>query len=203
MLSQLSERGISKGGNNRRGGVGGCDDVAHEVGVVAEDGAGGVGAGEDAADAAGGVQSAAQVGPAGVEFLGGVGFVKDGEDEEGAGEVDVAVGGAVGADGLDAAAEGVVAAGQDTGVVRLADDVGELVGEVVLVDKGGVTDQIAVGVVGVERVAENDGGGVGGGHGDIGVGGAGVGGGQRVGARVVGDGEDGRDIGNRFPKTHL
>ncbi len=173
MLSQLSERGISKGGNNRRGGVGGCDDVAHEVGVVVEDGAGGVGAGEDAAYAAGGCQCAAQVGAAGVEFFGVVRAVEDGEDEEGAGEVDVAVDSAVRTDGFDAAAQGVVAAGQDAGVVRLADNIRQLVGEVVLVEEGGVAGEVAVGVVGVGGVAEDDGGGVGGRHGDVGEGGAG------------------------------
>ena len=156
--------------------------------MVEEDGAGGVGAGEDAADAADGVQSAREVGAAGVEFLGGVVFVQDGEDEEGAGEIHVAINRAVGTDGFDAATEGVVAALQYYRIVRFADNIRQLVGEVVLVEEGGVGGEVAVGVVGVGCVAEDDGGGVGGGHGDSGEGGAGVSGGQGVGARGDGDG---------------
>ena len=57
-----------------------------------------------------------------------------------------------------------------------------MVGGIVLVDESCVASQIAVGVVGVGGVAEDDGGGAGGGHGDVGVGGADVGGGQRVGS---------------------
>ena len=191
--SYLSKRSIAEGGNNNPRRVSGRDDVAHGVGVVVEASVGEfrICAGEDTGDAAGGVQSAAQVGAAGVVFLGGVVAVEDGEDEKGAGEVDVAVDGAVGADGFDAAAEGVVTAGEDGGGVGFADDVGELVGEVVLVGEGGVGSEVAVGVVGVGGVAEDDGGGVGGRHGDVGVGGASVGGGEGVGA---GDNRDARDV---------
>ena len=190
--SYLSKRSIAEGGNNNPRRVSGRDDVAHGVGVVVEASVGEfrICAGEDTGDAAGGVQSAAQVGAAGVEFFGGVGFVEDGEDEEGTGEVDVAVDGAVGADGFDAAAEGVVTALQDADGVGFADDIGQLVGGVVLVDERGVARQIAVGVVGVGGVAEDDGGGVGGRHGDVGEGGTDIGGGQRVGAGGDGDGDN-------------
>ena len=59
-----------------------------------------------------------------------------------------------------------------------------------MVEESGVARQIAVGVVGVGRVAEDDGGGVGGRHRDVGEGGANVGGNECVGAGNGGDAGD-------------
>ena len=125
-------------------------------------GAGGFRAGEKTTDAAGGVEVAAEVGAAGVEFLDSIVFVEDGEDEEGVGEVDVAVDGAVGADDFASASEGVVGGGEDAGAGGAGDDVGEAVGLVVLVEEGGVGGEVSVGVVSEGGAGEDDFGGVGG-----------------------------------------
>ena len=125
-------------------------------------GAGGFRAGEKTTDAAGGVEVAAEVGAAGVEFLDSIVFVEDGEDEEGVGEVDVAVDGAVGADDFASASEGVVGGGEDAGAGGAGDDVGEAVGLVVLVEEGGVGGEVSVGVVGKSGIGKDDFGGVGG-----------------------------------------
>ncbi len=123
-----------------------------------------IGAGQISGDAAGGVEVAAEVGAMGVEFLDSIVFIEDGEDEEGAGEVDVAVDGAVGADDFASASDGVVGGGEDAGAGGAGDDVGEAVGLVVLVEEGGVGGEVSVGVVSKGGVGEDGfGDGVGGG----------------------------------------